>query len=135
MCVLPHQRSFAHGVASMDLLYHCCQSKIPFPKGTNNRRLLENAITLERKGIFTIATLVVSILRTGLVIYGRDRSTDGTIFYRPVVDRLEIYLIFLWIGRYFQTCWTRQLHACSYFTDAWTPACSYIYFKDGTRTF
>ena len=28
----------------------------PFPLGTNNRRLLENAITLERKGIFTIAT-------------------------------------------------------------------------------
>ena len=32
-------------------------------------------------------------MRTGLVFYGRDRSTDGTIFYRPVVDRLEIYLI------------------------------------------
>ena len=28
----------------------------PFPMGTNNRRLLENAITLERKGILTIAT-------------------------------------------------------------------------------
>ena len=38
-------------------------------------------------------------LRIGLVFYGRDRSVDGTIFYRPVVDRLEMYLIFLWTGR------------------------------------
>ena len=48
-------------------------------------------------------------LRTGLVFYGRDHSADGTIVYRPVVDRLEMYLIFLCTGRYFQTCWARQL--------------------------
>ena len=56
--------------------------------------------------------MVVSILRTGLVFYGRDHSADGTILYRSVVDRLEMYLIFLWTGRYFQTCWTyRQLYS------------------------
>ena len=44
-------------------------------------------------------------LRTGLVFYGRDHSADfyhsadGTIFYRPVLGRLEMYLIFLWTGR------------------------------------
>ena len=37
--------------------------------------------------------------RTGLVFYGRDHSADGTIFYRPVLGRLEMYLIFLWTGR------------------------------------
>ena len=31
--------------------------------------------------------------RTGLVFYGRDHSVDGTIVYRPFVDRLEMYLI------------------------------------------
>ena len=41
----------------------------------------------------------------GLVFYGRGHFADGTILYRPVVDRLEMYLIFLWTGRYFQTCW------------------------------
>ena len=44
-------------------------------------------------------------LRTGLVFYGRDHSADfynsadGTIFYRPVLGRLEMHLIFLWTGR------------------------------------
>ena len=59
VCVFPHQRSSARGVASMAPQYHCCQSaKIPFPMRTkfNNRQLLEKPITLERKGIFTITT-------------------------------------------------------------------------------
>ena len=38
-------------------------------------------------------------------------SADMTIFYRSVVDRLEMYLVFLWTGRYFQTYWTRQLYS------------------------
>ena len=54
-------------------------------------------------------------LWTGLVFYGRDLSEDGTIFYTPVVDRLEIYLFFLQIFR------PVGLHCCSYvlryFTD------------------
>ena len=41
-------------------------------------------------------------LRTGLVFYGHDLSEDGTIFYRPVVDRLEMYLFFLADGMIFQ---------------------------------
>ena len=46
----------ACGVALMAPQYHCFQSKIPFPIVQNNRQLLEKAITLERKGIFTITT-------------------------------------------------------------------------------
>ena len=34
-------------------------------------------------------------LRTGLVFYGFDLSEDGTIFYRPFEDRLEMYYFFL----------------------------------------
>ena len=40
-------------------------------------------------------------LRTGLVFYGRDFSADKTIFYRCVVDRLEMYLFFLTNGMVF----------------------------------
>ena len=39
-------------------------------------------------------------------IYGHDFSEDDdTIFYRPVVNRMEMYLFFLQMGQYFQTCW------------------------------
>ena len=37
------------------------------------------------------------------VFYGRDFSADETIVYRPVVDKLELYLLFLQMGWYFQT--------------------------------
>ena len=40
-------------------------------------------------------------LRTGLVFYGRDRSSGVTMYFnRSVVDRLEMYLFFLWTGRF-----------------------------------
>ena len=38
-------------------------------------------------------------LRTGLVFYGHDLSEDVTIFYRPVVDRLEMYCLFFACGQ------------------------------------
>ena len=69
-------------------------------------------------------------LPTGLVFYGCDHSVDGTLFYRLVVDRLEMYNFL--VDRT-MTCWTRQL-LLSYFTDG-LDCMMYIYFADGTQTF
>ena len=72
----------------------------------------------------------MSCTQTGPVFYGCDLFKNGTIFYRPVVDRLDMYF-FLWTGQSFQT-WLLGLDCCSwlylvlsYFTGG-QPGLSYI---------
>ena len=66
-------------------------------------------ITLTQKCIYGLCLFygVDDYLRTGLVFYGCYHSVNGMIIYRPVVDRPEMYLFFLLMGQYFQTCCTR----------------------------
>ena len=54
---------------------------------------------------------------TRLVFYRCDLSEDGTVFYRSVVDRMEMYLLFYGQGNFFRTR-PLQLAMLNYFTDS-----------------
>ena len=69
-------------------------------------------------------------LRNGLVFYGHDFSVDNTIFYRTVVDRLEMYLFFCkWDHAFRPVGLDRCSYVLSYFTDGMDCV---MYFADET---
>ena len=68
VCVFPHQRSSARGVALMDLQYHCCQLKIPFAMRANNRQLLEKA-KLSNEKEFSLSPHFMNLASYGELFY------------------------------------------------------------------